>query len=131
MCKKIRSFANAGQTFADSLQPDFLAKIIDSIQDYSNLIMPPKVFGGFCPCLKPAREGPEYDKKFQITMSKVVSTLFVCQAVLIENQGEQLNMDSMHFADYSNRMNTLHTTLGSISTKGSEQAREGCRVRAR
>ena len=128
MGKKLRLFANVGQSFAESLQPDFLTKVIQTVQEYEHLIMPPKVFGGFCPCLKPARDGPEYDKKFRATLAKVVATLFVCQAVVIENAGEKLNMDSMHFVDYSNRMNTLHTTLGSISTKGNEQAREGCRV---
>lgn len=128
MAKKLRLFANVGQSFAESLQPDFLTKIIGTIQEYGHLIMPPKVFGGFCPCLKPARDGPEYDKRFRAILAKVVSTLFVCQAVVIENTGEKLNMDSMHFQDYANRMNTLHTTLTSISTKGNEQAREGCRI---
>ena len=128
MSKKLRLFANLGQAFAEALQPDFLTKIIETIQEYEHLIMPPKLFGGFCPCLKPARDGPEYDKKFRTVFARVIATLFVCQAVVIEHTGEQLNMDSMHFADYANRMNTLHSTLGSISTKGNEQAREGCRI---
>ena len=128
MTKKLRLFANVGKSFAESLQPDFLVKIIETIHEYGHLIMPPKVFGGFCPCLKPARDGPEYDKKFRAVFAKVVSTLFVCQAVVIENAGEKLNMDSMHFQDYVNRMNTIQTTLGSISTRGNEHAREGCRI---
>ena len=33
--------------------------------------MPPKVFGGLCPCLKTARDGPEYDRKFMVVMAKV------------------------------------------------------------
>lgn len=128
MTKKLRLFAKLGQGYAESLQPDFLPKITEAIEEYEHLIMPPKVFGGFCPCLKPARDGPEYDKKFRATLAKVVSTLFVCQAVVIEDAGEKLNMDSMHFADYANRMNTLQTVLSSISTQGNEQAREGCRI---
>ena len=128
MTKKLRSFAKLGQSYAETLQPDFLPKITEAIEEYEHLIMPPKVFGGFCPCLKPARDGPEYDKKFRATLAKVVSTLFVCQAVVIEDAGEKLNMDSMHFADYANRMNTLHTTLAAISSQGNEQAREGCRI---
>lgn len=128
MSKKARLFASKGQSFADQLQPDFIVKIIEAIQDYQILIMPPKVFGGFCPCLKPAREGPEYDKKFLASYIKVVSTIYVTQAVLLENTADQMNMDAMHFGDYANRMNTLHSTLGSISTNGNEKAREGCRI---
>jgi hypothetical protein len=101
MSKKARLFASKGQSFADQLQPDFIVKIIEAIQDYQILIMPPKVFGGFCPCLKPAREGPEYDKKFLASYIKVVSTIYVTQAVLLENTADQMNMDAMHFGMYN------------------------------
>jgi hypothetical protein len=37
-------------------------------------------------------------------------------------------MESMHYADYANRLNTLHNTLSAISTKGNDQARENARV---
>ena len=128
MAKKLKIFASGGRNFAEGLQPDFISKITEAIEEYEHLIMPPKVCGGFCPCLKPARDGPEYDKKFRATMAKMVSTLFVCQAVVIEHRGEKINMDSMHFAEYANRMNTVHSHLCAISTTGNEQAREGCRV---
>ncbi len=64
MCKRLQTLAEKGQNFADTLQSDFLPKLIETIHLYQNLIMPPKVFGGFCPCLKPTRSGVEYDKKF-------------------------------------------------------------------
>ena len=128
MAKKLKIFASGGRNFAEGLQPDFISKITEAIEEYEHLIMPPKVCGGFCPCLKPARDGPEYDKKFRATMAKMVSTLFVCQAVVIEHRGEKINMDSMHFAEYANRMNTVHSHLCAITTTGNEQAREGCRV---
>lgn len=114
MLKRLHKFAEKGQTFADTLPSDFLPKLIEAIQTYQNLMMPPKVFGGLCPCLKPARSGPEYEKKFLIAKSKMVTTIFVTQAVLIEYKGEQHNMESMHFNEYVNKMNSIFTTLSDI-----------------
>lgn len=129
MCKKLVVLAKLGRNFAESIQPtDFIPKITEAMEEYENLIMPPKVFGGFCPCLKPARDGPEYDKRFRAVFAKVVSALFVCQAVVIEHSGERLNTESMHFKDYITRMKTVHDILHAVSTKGNEQIREKCRV---
>lgn len=129
MCKKLVVLAKLGRSFAESIQPvDFIPKITEAMEEYQHLIMPPKVFGGFCPCLKPARDGPEYDKRFRAVFAKVVSALFVCQAVVIEHSGERLNTDSMHFKDYVTRMKTVHDKLHSLTTKGTEQIRESCRV---
>jgi hypothetical protein len=129
MSKKARLFADKGQAFADQLRPDFIVKITEAIQDYQLLIMPPKaIFGGIFACLKPAREGPEYDKKFLATYSKVVSTVYITQSVLLEQTADQMNVDAIHFGDYTNRMNILHSRLSSISTNGNEKTREGCRI---
>eukprot|EP01036_Dinobryon_divergens_P030405 gene30405-39647_t len=55
LLKKLRQFAKMGRSFAETLPPDFVSKLTDSIVCYRDLIMPPKVCGGYCPCLKPAR----------------------------------------------------------------------------
>ena len=124
MIKKIKTFIDMGKMFADSQQPDVISKMLQSIQEYVVLLMPPKVFGGFCPCLKPARFGPEYERQYLLTRSKVVAATFLVDAILIENKAEKFNMDSMHFADYANKMNSIFNILSNISTKGNEQARE-------
>jgi hypothetical protein len=114
MCKRFQKLAEKGQSFAETLSSDFLPKLIETIHLYQNLIMPPKILGGFCPCLKPARSGVEYDKKFLTAKSKMVSSIFCTQAVLIEHKGEQHNMDSMHYADYANKMNKIFDSLSDI-----------------
>lgn len=124
MIKKFKLFIEMGKMFADSQQPDVISKMLQSIQEYVILLMPPKVFGGFCPCLKPARFGPEYERQYLLARSKVVAACFLVDAILIENKAEKFNMDSMHFADYANKLNSLFNLLSNISSRGNEQARE-------
>ncbi|RYH24561.1 hypothetical protein EON65_16695 [archaeon] len=127
MAKRMRKFAEKGRTFADTLSPDFVNQLIDSIQTYQSLIMPPKVLGGMCPCLKPARSGPEYDSKMLTAKTRMVTSIFVVQAVLVENKGEEHNMESMHYADYVNKMNTVFNSLQEIKCSGNDKALEGAR----
>lgn len=127
MNKRLRQFAKKGKAFAESLPPDFVSKLTDSIISYRDLIMPPKIFGGYCPCLKPARSGIEYEKKLMIVKAKMASTIFLCQAVIIESHGEQHNMQSMHFADYVNKMNSIFNSLSEIKCTGGERGLETAR----
>jgi len=127
MCKKLRIFAKKGQQFAETLPPDFLSKIEESMISYQNLMVPPKILGGYCPCLKPARSGPEYDKKLMTVKAKMVSTLFLCQAVIIESEAEHHNMQSMHFSDFSNKMNSIFSALSEIKCTGNDRSLENSR----
>ena len=126
MCKKVRLFADYGQN-AD-LQDAFVSKVTDTLKVYMNLLMPPKICGGFCPCLKPARFGPEYEKKFVVVLARVVSALFECEAVVIEFCSERINLGSLHFVDYLSRMNVIHCTLSSISGRLTAKDREALRI---
>lgn len=127
LCKRLQKFAEKGEPFASTLPPDFVPKLHDGMLSYQNLIVPPKIFGGFCPCLKPARDGPEYEKKLLITKAKMVSAVFVAQAVLIESKGEQHNMDSVQYADYVSKMNIVFKTLDEIKFGSSEKALDSAR----
>ena len=73
MCHKLKLFSDLGESYAATLASDFVLKCTDAIQEYEALLMPPKVFGGLCPCLKTARDGPEYDRRFMVVMAKVLS----------------------------------------------------------
>ena len=126
MCQKARLLADLGPF--SNLQIDFLTKVTDAIHEYQHLIIPPKVFRGFCPCLKPARTGPEYERNFFNALSKVVSALFLCEVLLIKYHVEKLSMESMHFLDYANKMNSIQTALGDILTDDKERVKEGCRI---
>jgi hypothetical protein len=126
MCKKVRLFADYGQN-AD-LQDAFVSKVTETMKGYMNLLMPPKIFGGFCPCLKPARFGPEYEKKFVVVLARVVSALFECEAVVIEFCSERINLGSLHFFDYLSRMNVIRSTLSSISGRLTVKDREALRI---
>lgn len=125
MSKRLQKFAEKGESFADTLPNDFLPKLMDAIQSYQLLIVPPKSFGGFCPCLKPARSGVEYEKKMLVTNAKMVSVIFISYAVIIENKGEQHNMDSMHYSDYCNKMLTVFNQLNEVKLMNSNVSEKG------
>lgn len=127
MSRILRVFVDKGKMFSDQQQPNVLGKMIEAAHDYIALLMPAKVCGGFCPCLKPARSGPEYEKRYLMSRTKVVSATFLAHSILIENKAEKFNMDSMHFADFANKMNNIFNVLSSISTKGGDESRENAR----
>eukprot|EP01042_Synura_sphagnicola_P030803 gene30803-39679_t len=124
MCKRFQRFVEKGQEFADSLPPDFVPKLTEAIVLYQNLIVPPKVFGGFCPCLKPSRNGIDYDKKLNLTKAKMVTVCFTSQAVLIEQKAEQHNVEGVQSADYVSKMNIVFKALDDIKVGNSEKAQE-------
>ena len=126
MCQKARLLADLGPF--SNLQVDFLTKVTDAIHEYQHLILPPKVFRGFCPCLKSARTGPEYERNFFNALSKVVSALFLCEVLLIKYHVEKLSMESMHFLDYANKMSGIQTALGDILSDDKVRVKEGCRI---
>lgn len=126
MCKKVRLFADYGQN-AD-LQDAFVSKVTETVKVYMNLLMPPKICGGYCPCLKPARFGPEYEKRFVVVLARVVSTLFECEAVVIEFCSERINLGSLHFVDYLSRLNVIQVTLSSIAGRLTLNNREALRI---
>ena len=117
MIQKFKIFIDLGKFFAESQQPDVMTKMLQSVQEYEILLMPAK---SMCPCLKPARFGPEYERQYLLVRSKVVGATFLVEAILIETKAEKYNMDSMHFADYANKMNSIFNMLNNISTKGNK-----------
>lgn len=128
MCKKIRIVTDVIPSVELQLQVDYLRKVTEAIEEYARLIMPPKVLGGFCPCLKPARNGPEYERTFFVVLSKIVSALFLSEILLIEYQVMRINNDSTRFIDYTNRMDALQSVLKFITTNNDDVSRENCRV---
>jgi hypothetical protein len=124
MCKRFQRFAEKGQEFADTLPPDFVPKLSEAMNLYQTLIVPPKIFGGFCPCLKQARNGPEYDKKLSLTKARMVTACFTSQAVLIEQKAEQHNVEGVQSADYVSKMNLVFKALDDIKVGNSEKAQE-------
>lgn len=66
MLQKMRIFADIGPDFAAKMPSDFCVTLRDTLADYGELMMPPKVCGGLCPCLKSLfnkRDGPEYTRR--------------------------------------------------------------------
>jgi len=122
LCGDLKAFVELGEQFADTLPPDNIAKFIEAVKECQDLLIPPKVFGGFCPCLKPARSGPEYDKRFLLAQSKMVASAFMCEACVIGHKAEALFEDANN-TDYSTKMNQHFKTLGEITSQGSDKVR--------
>ena len=93
---------------------ELITKITDAIHEYIRLIIPPKILGGYCPCLKLARYGPEYERRFFVTFSKVIATVFLCDVIVLEQHTEKLNTYSARYADYITRLNILQTILRNV-----------------
>ena len=124
MCKKSRAVLNVE---IGTLSTVFITKITEAINEYVLLIIPPKILGGYCPCLKKARYGPEYERRFFVTFSRIIAIVFLCDVIVLENHTEKLNTYSVRFTDYSNRMNILNTTLINIPIRGNEERKEHSR----
>jgi hypothetical protein len=77
--------------------------------------------------LKPARSGPEYDKRFFLVRAQVDVAVFMARAVVIEGVAEKLNIESVRYSEYSAKMNNLFNSLSIISTRGNDAAREEAR----
>jgi hypothetical protein len=127
MLKAIKEFINMGITFAEQQPHGFIPTLTKALEDYLSLLLPPKVCGGFCPCLKPARSGPEYDKRFFLVRAQVDVAVFMARAVVIEGVAEKLNIESVRYSEYSAKMNNLFNSLSIISTRGNDAAREEAR----
>lgn len=125
MLVKLKEFIGLGSGFADTnVQPDQLYKMIESMTDLTDLMLPPKVFGGYCPCFKPKRSGGDYERRFYSTESKIIMTSFVCQVLVVSHAAEELNDESSDFSNISKKMNNVFNTLSEIKTQGNEKIRE-------
>jgi len=125
MLVKLKEFIGLGSGFADTnVQPDQLYKMIESMTDLTDLMLPPKVLGGYCPCFKPKRSGGDYERRFYSTESKIIMTSFVCQVLVVSHAAEELNDESSDFSNISKKMNNVFNTLSEIKTQGNEKIRE-------
>jgi hypothetical protein len=127
MIAAVKEFVTLGVVFAEQQPHGFIPTLTRALEDYEGLLLPPKVCGGFCPCLKPARNGPEYDRKFFSTRAEVDVCIFMAKAIVIEGKAEKLNIESVKYAEYATKMNNLFNSLSIISTRGNDAAREEAR----
>ena len=76
-----------------------------AMKDYTELLMPKKVFGGLCSCLKPARSGTVYEKRYFNVRSKLVQAKLGGIAAVIEMKGESLYDDAQSYIKYAKDLN--------------------------
>ena len=122
MLKSLLKLAKKGESFFTNVPAEYINKLIQSIQMYQDLIEPRKIFGGLCPCLKPPRKGPEYDRKYCWTTAHIVTSIFFPIAILADNKAESLNFESVRYSDYIIKMNDLFKILNKINNKSNEAA---------
>ena len=72
--------------------------------------------------------GPEFDRQYTVVLIKVLATTFIPKAIIIEDKGENLNVDSVQFQAYANKMSEIFKTLENIQNKNTETAKENARV---
>jgi len=73
--------------------------------------------------------GPDFDRQYTVVLVKVITTIFIPKAIIIEDKGETLNVDSVQYQAYTNKMCEIFKTLENIQTqKNSEAAKENARV---
>jgi hypothetical protein len=127
MLRNLLKLAKKGESFAQSLPPDFLERLTHACKEYYLLFMPPKRFGGLCPCLKLRRYGIEYEKRLCVVKAEVVSAVFLPIGAIVDSKAEVLNIDSVKYSEYIARMNDLFKLLQNVITKGNETVREKAR----
>jgi len=125
MASKLEEFVKLGTSYVDTnVQPDTMYKMSEATTELTELMIPPKVFGGYCPCFKPKRSGPDYDKRFYSAESKIILTTFLCHAAVIDHSAELMNDDSAYYSSISKKMNGVFNTLSEIKTQGNDKIRE-------
>ena len=63
-----------------------------------------------------------------MVLIKVLATTYIPKAIIIEDKGETLNVDSVQFQAYTNKMTKIFKTLENIQNKNTETSRENARV---
>lgn len=102
-----------------------LAMFNTAMKDYTELLMPKKVFGGLCSCLKPARSGTVYEKRYFNVRSQLVQAKLGGVAAVIEMKGESLFDDAQSYIKYAKDLNSIQDLLVGIkSNKATDQGRE-------
>lgn len=125
MLNRLQDFIKLGSSYIDTnVQPDTLYKMIEAIYELTNLMLPPKLMGGYCPCFKPKRSGGDYDKRFYLTESRLILIAFLSQAAVVDHSAEQLNDDSAYYSSITKKMNVVFNTLSEIKTQGNDKIRE-------
>jgi len=125
MASKLDEFVKLGNSYVDTnVQPETLYKMSEATTELTELMIPPKVFGGYCPCFKPKRSGPDYDRRFYSAESKIILTTFLCHAAVIDHSAELMNDDSAYYSSISKKMNGVFNTLSEIKTQGNDKIRE-------
>lgn len=101
------------------------------MDSYSALLLPPSLFGGlelFCPCLKPGRSGPEYDKRLRRMRCQLVNNVYATEVALFFLQADASNKESLYYAEYESKMTAIATVLEQVLTRGDQNVRETARV---
>lgn len=125
MLRHIRTLLALDKAFLLSqVQPDFYFKMWDAITELTNLMLPPKVMGGYCPCFKPSRSGLAYDTRFYTVHSKILLATFLAQSVSLDHSAEHLISESLRFALLTKKMNVVFNTLSEIKTQGNDKIRD-------
>ena len=126
---RLSEFLKLGRAFSDTnVRPDALHKMLDALGEMTQLMLPPKVMGGylFCcgPCLKPKRSGADYDRRFYSVESKIILTSFLSHALVLSQEAEVLLDDSTDFSNTAKKMNVVFNSVSEIKTQGNDKIRE-------
>jgi hypothetical protein len=132
MVDALTEFRALGNFFWMTLPEIDLMEIQNAVEQYKLMLLPPNICFGLnkcCPCLvKLQRSGVEYEKKLMTTHALLVESGYSVRLIVLEQAIDKMNTESMHYVEYVNRMNAIFNSLGSISTRGSDQSRDNARV---
>eukprot|EP01041_Mallomonas_annulata_P009441 gene9440-19613_t len=120
----LKTFEESGEECVESLPLEQRQRVMNAINEYEALLLPPKAFLGCIPCGGESRNGVEYEKKLLSIHAKVVEATFILQVATKTYECDKINERGRQYSSYSSKLNSLANLLEGIVVKNNANARD-------
>lgn len=96
---------------------------------YTEFMIPPDPFGGFCPCLKPQREGPVYEKQMQRVQMRIMNSILMAQYALIEGRIHESMTLTSQYSESSIKISAIQDRLEMKYSKHEQHVLDSARLK--
>lgn len=129
LCDHLRRCNDAGNSAAQRFPRKFLANRIECMDAYTEFMIPPDPFGGLCPCLKPQREGPAYEKQMQRIQMRIMNSILMAQYALIEVRVHESMTLTSQCSESSIKISAIQDRLEMRYSKIEQHALDSARLK--
>ena len=126
-CVHLKKLKEAGKAAILRLPRKFIGNRIDCMNTYTEFMIPPDPFGGLCPCLKPQRAGPDYEKQLKRIEMQIMSSTLMTEYAEIEIEVFDALTFTSQYTESSMRISSLQDRLEIVYPKDDPQALDTAR----